>query len=156
MLVGAAIAASTPNPLLGMLFAFLSHFVLDRIPHWEYSVEPLKQIKKRGAKYCLPIFRRVSLDIILGLIVLTVAAGLSRNDVSYAIYIFGGGFGILADGLSFLLYLAPKNVIILKLLKSFHALHQRIHFNKKTGPPMRIGLATQAIAVLLALYFIVF
>ncbi len=156
ILVGAAVAASTTNVFLGLLFAFLSHFVLDRIPHWEYSIEPLKQIKTRGTKYCVPILRRIALDATLGLIVLLVATGLSRNDTSLWLYIFGGGFGVLADGLSFLLFLAPKNAILSKFLKSFYALHQKIHFNKKAMPPLRIGLSTQAIAVLLALYFIVF
>lgn len=165
ILVGAAVAANTPNIFLGLLFAFLSHFILDRIPHWEYSIEPLKQIKTRGTKHCMPIFRRVALDINLGLIALTVALALSKNDTPSLIYIFGGFFGILLDGLSFLLFLKPKNAILAKFLKSFYALHQKIHFNKKTGlpaspsqggPPLRIGLSTQAIAILLALYFIVF
>lgn len=157
ILVGAAVAASTPNPLLGLIFAFLSHFLLDRIPHWEYSIDPLKQIKTMGAKRCMPMFRRVALDLSIGLIVLILALALSKNDAPSLIYIFGGFFGIFADGLSFLLFLAPKNAILVKLLKSFYALHRGVHFNKKMGlPPLRIGLATQAIAVLLALYFIVF
>ncbi|MFY9457399.1 MAG: hypothetical protein WAP23_00480 [Candidatus Spechtbacterales bacterium] len=156
ILVGAAVAASTPNILLGLVFAFLSHFLLDRIPHWEYSIDPLKQIKTKGAKYCMPIFRRVALDTTLGLIMLIVAVGFSRSDVSLAVYIFGGVFGALADGLSFLLFLAPKNAILSKFLKYFYALHQKFHFDTKKSPPLRIGIATQAIAILLALYFIIF
>lgn len=156
ILVGAALAATIPNPLLGLLFAFLSHFLLDRIPHWEYSIEPLKQIKTRGAKYCTPILRRVTLDIAIGFVALIIALGLSKNNTPSWIYIFGAFFGILPDGLSFLEFLAPKNAILSKFLKSFHALHQKIHFNKKTALPLRIGLSTQAIAILLALYFIVF
>ena len=156
MLVGAAIAASAPNIFPGLLFAFLSHFILDRIPHWEYSVEPLKQMKTKGVKYCMPVLRRIILDLILGLITLLAAASLSKNDASFAIYILGAGFAVLADGFSFILFLAPKNAMLSKFLRSFYVLHQRIHFNKKTRPPLRIGLSTQAIAVLLALYFIVF
>ena len=33
-LVGAALAVKIGNPLLSIPLAFLSHFVLDRIPHW--------------------------------------------------------------------------------------------------------------------------
>ena len=157
ILVGAVIAASTPNPLLGLLFAFLSHFLLDRIPHWEYSIEPLKQIKTKGIKYCLPIIRRVALDAGLGFIVLILALSVSKNNSSFAIYVLGGFFGALPDGLSFLMFLAKKNGFASKILNLFSVVHQSVHFSKEKGlPPMRVGLSTQAIAILLALYFIVF
>lgn len=32
--VGAAIATKIPNPYLAIPLAFASHFILDRIPHW--------------------------------------------------------------------------------------------------------------------------
>ncbi|MDP3994698.1 MAG: hypothetical protein Q8P91_02620 [bacterium] len=32
--VGAAIALKIPNPLISIPLAFASHFVLDRVPHW--------------------------------------------------------------------------------------------------------------------------
>lgn len=157
ILVGAAIAASTPNPLLGLLFAFLSHFLLDRVPHWEYSIEPLKQIKAKGIKYCMPILRRVALDIGAGVIVLIIAVTMSGENIPFAAWALGGFFGVLPDGLSFLHFIRKKGGPISKILKFIFILHQKIHFDKKTGlPPLRIGLSTQAITVLLALYFIVF
>ena len=138
-------------------FAFLSHILLDRIPHWEYSIEPLKQIKTKGIKYCLPIIRRVALDAGLGLIVLIFAISLSRDNHPLDIYIIGGFFGALPDGLSFLMFLAKKNSFASKILNLFSVVHQSVHFSKEKGlPPMRVGLSTQAIAILLALYFIVF
>lgn len=32
--VGAAIAAKIPNPFVAIPLAFISHFVLDKVPHW--------------------------------------------------------------------------------------------------------------------------
>ena len=32
--VGAAIAASIPNPLIAIPLAFASHFALELVPHW--------------------------------------------------------------------------------------------------------------------------
>jgi len=32
--VGAAIALKIPNPLISIPLAFASHFILDRVPHW--------------------------------------------------------------------------------------------------------------------------
>ena len=155
ILVGAAVAASTSNPLLGIVFAFLSHFILDRIPHWEYSVEPLRNISAKGLLYVAPILRRVAIDLTAGFVVLIIAVAISPNDIPFTAWALGGFFGILPDGLSFLLFIRRKNGLWGSILKVFYLIHQKVHFDKKTGlPPLRIGLSTQAIAVLLALYFI--
>ena len=158
ILVGAAVASQFQNPVLGLIFALLSHFVLDRTPHWEYSVEALKQIKTRGIKYCRPILLRVILDIIIGFAVLIFAMLISANPIDFVYLALGGFFGILPDGLSFLLFVKEKSRgRLVSFLKIFYALHRRIHFKKEKGlPPLRIGLSTQAIAILLALYFIIF
>lgn len=158
ILVGAAIASKFQNPLLGILFAFLSHFILDAIPHWEYPAEPLKQIRTKGVRYLLPIFRRVALDLLLGFTVLAAAVYLGTRDIPMTAWALGGFFGILPDGFSFLLFLKPKNRLLSTFLKIIWAIHHRIHYDKeKRGmPPLRIGLSTQIIAVLLALYFLIF
>jgi len=157
ILVGAAVASQFQNPILGLILAFLSHFILDKTPHWEYSVEALKQIKIRGIKYCRPILLRVFLDIITGFAVLIFAILISTNRIDFAYLALGGFFGILPDGLTFLLFTKKKSKgRIISFLKIFYALHRKIHFNKEKGlPPLRIGLSTQVIAVLVALYFII-
>lgn len=153
ILVGAAAAAQFSNPFIGMLFAFISHFALDAIPHWEYSIEPLKQIKTRGIKYVRPILYRVVFDLTAGFILVIAAMAISEKNISLDIGIFGGFFGALPDGLSLLLFLRPKN----KPLLIIHAIHRKLHFDKQKGlPPLRIGLTTQAVALLLALYFLIF
>ncbi|MBI1888503.1 MAG: hypothetical protein HYS15_01005 [Candidatus Spechtbacteria bacterium] len=155
-LVGAAIASNFQNPLAGFVIAFLSHFFLDRIPHWEYSIEPLKEIKTKGMGYAMPILRRVALDVLLGFIVLIIASILARRDISFIQAAVGGFFGILPDGLSMLLFLKRGKGIFASLLKIFYLFHQKAHYDKKANPPMRIGLSTQAIAILLAIYFLIF
>lgn len=157
ILVGAALATSIPNPFLGLLFAFLSHFLLDRIPHWEYSIEPLKEIKTKGTRYCMPILRRVALDITLGFVFVIFALALHKGESSFFLALFGGFFGILADGLAGLFFLSKPRGLFFRALKAFYAFHQKVHFNKKMGlPALRIGLSTQAIASLIALYFLIF
>lgn len=37
-LVGGAIAASVPNPALGISLALVSHPILDMIPHWDFGL----------------------------------------------------------------------------------------------------------------------
>jgi len=158
ILVGAAVASQFANPLWGLLFAFLSHFVLDRTPHWEYSIEPLKHIKTRGVKYCAPILKRVMLDIASGFMILFFAVAISYNEIPLWAWAFGGFFGILPDGLTSLLFSKrEKSGIFYTFLKMFYFFHAKIHYSKKRGmPPLRIGLGTQAIAILLALYVLIF
>ena len=121
ILVGAAVAVSTSNPILGLLFAFLSHFILDRIPHWEYSAEALKTIPTKGILYVAPILRRVALDITAGFVVLIVAVAISSDNIPFTAWAFGGFFGILPDGLSFLLFTRRKNGRWGKFLKENRA-----------------------------------
>jgi len=158
ILVGAAVATSFVNPISGVFFAFLSHFVLDRIPHWEYSVDPLKQIKTRGVRYCLPILRRVFLDFALGYALLTLAIALATQRIAWDTALFGGFSGILPDGMTFLLFLwRGKKGVISTVLKLHYILHVNMHFSKEKGlPPLHVGLSTQGIAILLALYFLIF
>lgn len=158
ILVGAAVASKFTNPFLGLLFAFLSHFLLDRIPHWEYSIDPIKQVKARGIFYSTPILKRVALDISCGFAILILAVNLSNNAIPLWAWAMGGFLGILPDGLSFLLFAKRgESGTFYHFLAFFFIFHRRIHYSKEKGlPPLRIGLGTQAIAILLALYFLVF
>ena len=158
ILVGAAVASRFQNPLLGIVFAFLSHFLLDSIPHWEYSIKELRHIKTKGIRYCMPIFLRIVLDITTGIAILIIALYFGRNEIPFSAWALGGFFAILPDGITFLGMLKPRNKIILFFINIVHIPHHAIHFDKKTRglPPLRIGLSTQAITMLLALYFLIF
>ncbi|MBU0619037.1 hypothetical protein KKD62_02255 [Patescibacteria group bacterium] len=35
--IGASIAASFPNPTIGLVLAYLSHHLADLIPHWDFN-----------------------------------------------------------------------------------------------------------------------
>jgi len=63
-LVGATIATKIPNPLISIPLAFLSHFVLDLIPHWNPSL--YSETKKFG-KPTRQSSRIVAVDTILSL-----------------------------------------------------------------------------------------
>jgi hypothetical protein len=44
--VGAAIASKIPNPFLAIPLSFLSHFILDKVPHWNPHI--ITETKKFG------------------------------------------------------------------------------------------------------------
>jgi|SRR3989344_4482718 len=59
-LVGGAIAASIPNPLIGIPLAFISHPFIDMIPHWDFGWGWKKKTK-------IKLFLQASFDLLLGL-----------------------------------------------------------------------------------------
>ena len=59
-LVGGAIAASIPNPLIGIPLAFISHPFIDMIPHCDFGWGWKKKTK-------IKLFLQASFDLLLGL-----------------------------------------------------------------------------------------
>jgi len=75
-ITGAALASLTPNnPLMGFAVGFLSHFVLDAIPHWDYALLSRKEDENNpmnndvviGKDFVKDILR-IALDGIIGLL----------------------------------------------------------------------------------------
>lgn len=59
-LIGASIGAALPNPALALPLAFLSHFLCDKVPHWDTMTE--KKLKTKTQ-----IIRETILDVMLSL-----------------------------------------------------------------------------------------
>jgi len=113
ILVGAAIASQIPN-IWGLILAFLSHFVLDFLPHFEYSI---KGIQKSEKKQFFRDIVKVELDFCLGMVIFTfVAMDLSPIRVIYGL--LGIGAAVLPDGLLFLYYFSGGKWF--KKLTEFH------------------------------------
>lgn len=55
--IGAAIALKIPNPLISVPLAFASHFILDRVPHWNphFYTETQKLGKPTGKSTTIAI-----------------------------------------------------------------------------------------------------
>lgn len=58
-LVSAAIASSIPNPSLAISLAFVSHFMMDAIPHWDFGTNWRARAKAKTGAVAI-------LDTILG------------------------------------------------------------------------------------------
>ena len=138
LLFGAAIGNLVQNPILAIILAFLGHYLLDLIPHVEYSID---NIENKNWKKALPDFVKVFLDIVLGLLAIFL---LSKNHPLIYVCAF---FGILPDGLSMVNKLYEIN--ILKIHNDFHG-EKNIHFlkNKKISKFWRI--LSQVLVVLIS------
>lgn len=111
LLLGAAIGSIIKYPLLAIILAFLSHYILDFLPHTDYTISNIKkkQWKKTGSEFSIILF-----DIIISLI--TIAIISSNQPIIYICALFA----ILPDGLT-ALGLFIKNKF----------LHYQINFHRK-------------------------
>lgn len=142
LLFGALIGQKISNPFLAIILAFLSHYLLDLIPHVEYSIENIKEEKKW--RKVLPELLKIFLDFCLGLLIIFL---FSKNQpITYVCALFA----IVPDGLTVLSQLFPYK--ILKIHNAFH--FEKIHWfrDKKISNFWRIVSQVIVVALLLILF----
>lgn len=156
-LVGAALANSFPShPALGLTFAFLSHYLLDIIPHAEYSLKGFIDEEKEKVNSIFKNFKSVfkplsiiGLDFIFGLSVSIFFFVKDKN--SLYLTIFGVLLAVLPDFLQ-LVYLKSKN----KFWTAVQNIHEFFHGENKYRHELFRGTLTQliTIAIFLGIYFL--
>lgn len=93
--VGAAIATKIPNPLISIPLAFLSHFALEKVPHWNPH---LNTEKNKYGKVTKKSTKIVILDVALALGVGSFIASQALPDTGHAITILATSFAsVLPD-----------------------------------------------------------
>lgn len=165
-ITGGVITKLIPNKPLAYLLAFVSHFILDSLPHCEYSLSGLDKGPKDKAFYKDLI--KIIADVAGGIIFIIITANVFDNfKVGPAI--IGGFIAIIPDFLNSFLYLIYKGNFI-RLIKGqpltnikefsnqnknivnyFHRLFHSKYFshhekNKKTK---LISISTQIIVVII-------
>lgn len=138
MLFGAAIALHIKNPILAIILAFLSHYLLDFFPHKEYDIN---NISEKRWKKAVPEFQKVFLDFLLGILLILL---FSNNRPIIYICAF---FAILPDGFSVL-----SSIFQIKILKVHNNFHQgKLHFFKKIKISNFWRILSQILILLIAL-----
>lgn len=132
ILVGAAIASKTSNPVLGLTLAFLSHYLVDAIPHTDYAIAHVTRRKINFSAF-KEFFLALS-DIVGGLILVYLLV--SRNGHDQLYLLMGGFAAALPDSIHASSYVFPPRII--KILNVGHTLH-----SKYKNPPIFLGVLTQ-------------
>ena len=143
--VGAAIATKIPDPLLAIPLAFLSHFILEMVPHWN------PHLNSETEKYGYPTKRStviVVADSSLALISGSLIAYSALPDTGRALTIL---FACLASVLPDLIeapyfFLKIKN----KLIQKWIVFQKSIQNDTSIIP----GLVTQYITIFAAIFWI--
>lgn len=129
-LIGGAIAASVPNPVIGIPLVAISHPIADMIPHWDFGIGWKKKNK-------LVLFLQSFADLTIGVILAFLLFGNSTNNLYLFLAIF------ISE--SWDLLQAPYWLFNWKFLP-FSCFY---HFGKKTNGKAKMpwGIITQAVSV---------
>lgn len=139
MLVGAAIGSQGPNLWVVFSLGFISHFILDFLPHWDY----LDTIKVDKPSHLIKIF----LDVVLGSLLVLILIWFYPQNI---LMIMTGLVAVLLpDCLEFL-----YNTFRFRILRSFSLFHHRIHYAKKIS--FWKGAPSVIVVSLIALFVFIF
>ena len=96
------------HPAAAIAAAFLSHFAIDAIPHWDYAPRSFRKDPQNPLNDDMVINRDsifdlacIGVDIVLGM-ALSLLIFPTESAYQFWIVFFGAGFGILPDPLQFI------------------------------------------------------
>jgi len=160
--VGGAVASLFPNhPVTAFIAGFMSHFILDAIPHWDYKIlsayanPDAAVLKVKADKYFLLDLVRIGLDALLGLAIVFIVWQ-PVISTQWKILLLGAIGAMLPDFLQFV-YLRFSHQPMVALQK-FHVslMHAKYKMNDKPIIGVLSQIFTMAVAVALAKYLIKF
>ena len=144
-IVGGAIGAAAGSVPEAAALAFVSHLLLDMIPHWDYQISSVSDREgnldttiESGSSIVKDV-AKVATDGVLGLLVPVLVAHLLGLPI--LIVFIAAGFAILPDFFTFVYF--KTHTRLLRLFTHFHIeiFHSSIHIEKK---PV-LGLSLQSI-----------
>jgi len=145
VILGATIATKIPNPLISIPLAFGSHFLLDKVPHWNPHLNT--EIKTYGGVTKLTrniVILDVTAALLSGLFIASQASVDSMHAVTILVASFAAVSPDVVEGPYFFLKVRTK------------AIEKWIKFQKsiQADAPFAFGMATQLATVLACLIWI--
>lgn len=144
--VGAAIASKIPNPFIAIPLAFASHFVLEKVPHWNPH---LNTEKKALGKISSNTMKIIAADTILSLGFGIYVSYLALPDTGHAITILLACFASALPDIVEAPYFLTK--MKSKTIEKWVKIQKSIQVDTDLVP----GLITQAVTVAAAFWWIV-
>jgi len=134
LLFGATIASYIKNSILAVVLAFFSHYLLDFLPHAEYSIS-----NKKTAIF------KIAVDFCLGILLIYIL-----SDNLFIIYVCAF-VAIIPDGLTVLSRFLPN-----KFFSWYNNLHsKKIHFLKYKKIPIFWRIFSQVLVVAIFLILLI-
>ncbi len=140
VLIGAIIGSKVNNFWLVMVLGVIFHFVVDKIPHWDYCISSTRKIKN-----VLKMF----LDGTIGLFLVFVYIGQNNSltTKNIALIILGIFFSLVPDILWFLF----QNTRI-KFVQKYISFHHNFHYkSQKEGTSTFFEFFLQIVVIIISL-----
>ncbi len=139
--LGAVIGHATGNPLLAFIFGFLSHFLIDMVPHGDTGMSDNFRVHKRRRKRAVAY---VMVDAVIALFFVLLLAN-TRDIESMRTFSWGIVGGVLPD-----LLVGMYDLTKSPLLRWFNRLHFYFHdfFVRRRGDvPLYYALMAQVVLI---------
>ena len=139
--IGAVIGQATGNPVLAFVIGFLSHFLIDIIPHGDTGLADNFRIYKKQRK------QAVAYSIVDGIIAIFFVLLLANvKDIGQMSLFSWGIVGAVLPDLLVGLYLITKT----KYLRSFNRLHfyfHNLYVYRRGDVPLRYAIVAQIVLI---------
>ena len=145
----------TSNPYLGFLAGFVSHFILDAVPHWDYTLKsraynPKNRLDvdmKIGSNFVRDLFL-IGLDFCLGFTIAITYFYLTATPFGL-VALLGGIGAVFPDFLQFV-YFKFKTGPLLSLQRFHVWIHSKISLNNRPT----LGIISQAVLIIALLLIV--
>ncbi len=136
---GGVVGEAIGNPFLAILFGFVSHFLLDLIPHFD-TTDDGKLTKRQ--------LILIGIDGSIGLaIIVYLLMGYTIDPVSF----LAGAFGAIIPDLFDNVKLWEVSFRKSKFGEPFHAFHELVHSNLNINH-WKLGAFTQILVILISIF----
>lgn len=154
-IVGGALGRILPGePAVVLLLGFISHFVLDTIPHWDYPMRSLNEDRSKPLDTTISLNKdflidllKLGADVAVGLIVTYLAFGLGQSPMQL-LAVAAGSFGaLLPDFLQFVYFRFKREPLV-----SLQRFHNWIHATTRLDdrPGLGVFLQTSFVVLIIA------
>ncbi len=139
--VGAVIGHAVGTPALAFIFGFISHFLIDMIPHGDTGLSDNFRVLKRKRKQAVAY---VVVDAVIALFFVLLLAN-TRDIESMRTFSWGIAGGVLPD-LIVGLYEVTKTPL-LKWFNTFHFYFHNFFVRRKGDVPLYYALMAQIVLI---------
>jgi hypothetical protein len=149
-------AVASQNLALAGAFGFISHFVFDTIPHWDYKLitaredneNPMNNDMRVGGKEFFMDLAKIGFDFWLGMALVFLMTFTMPLQIIIGAFV-GAFFAVIPDPLQFVYWKLRS-----RLMEPIQRFHMYMHAHTKLNSRPLIGISSQIAIIMLV--FVIF
>ncbi len=150
LLVGAVVGAKVNNIGWIIILGIISHFIIDKIPHWDYVEDPKKFPACLFKKKLISTIVKLAIDGVIGLAILLLIILIRQKSI---IYLSVGAFAAILPDI--VLGIATLFFGKSRFFKYYSRLHLPIFSSGPTTKPTFFNVGTEILVILIAFLILI-